>query len=376
MATDRVPFTLLHISDLHFGDKLGGQGVDQLSAALPLLIRFPRFDGLLGHHYKALSALHDFYKQLWNRAPTSPVVVTGDITANGAVTQFDLAHLYLGDETPGADFELGLGLAQWPSTSISGNHDQWPGSNVIFGRHTAGLKKYFKQPFPIVAPPLEIRRGLALRFLFIDTDAGVSPFGHNRFLARGEFVSQLVTLREQIPAVARGEIRVLVMHHSLMPAPPQSPSATVTPQRRIAFPRAMEITSGTRKVLDHFLVDYGIKIIMCGHLHVPRLTKYHASNGTEATTVLEARCGTTTQRDEYPYELVQKMSAERRLPPNTLILHRVIERSRSLLWRSEIFWRNRSGRFVGTSEYDSPSLPKKLVAEIELLPSGATETRA
>ena len=86
-------------------------------------------------------------------------------------------------------------------------------------------------------------------------------FGANRFLARGDFATQLFALRDEIPAVARGEIRVLVMHHSLMPAPPQSPPATVTPQRRTAFPRAMEITSGTRNVLDHFLVAYGIKVI-------------------------------------------------------------------------------------------------------------------
>ena len=85
MGNDRELLTLLQISDLHFGDKLGGHGVDQLSAGLPWLIsRFSHFDGLLGHHYKALSALHDFYKRLWGRHPTCPVIVTGDITANGA----------------------------------------------------------------------------------------------------------------------------------------------------------------------------------------------------------------------------------------------------------------------------------------------------
>jgi len=175
MATDRVLLTVLHISDLHFGDKLGGYGIDHLSAGLPPLIsRFPQFDGLPGHHYKALSALHDFYKRFWGRHPTCPVIVTGDITANGAETQFDLAHLYLGDQTDEPNFGLGLGRPQWPDNSISGNHDQWPGRNVIFGRHTAGLKKHFNHPFPIVAPLFEIRRGLALRFLFIDTDADVS----------------------------------------------------------------------------------------------------------------------------------------------------------------------------------------------------------
>ena len=38
MGNDRELLTLLQISDLHFGDKLGGHGVDQLSAGLPWLI--------------------------------------------------------------------------------------------------------------------------------------------------------------------------------------------------------------------------------------------------------------------------------------------------------------------------------------------------
>ena len=355
MATDQVLLNLLHISDLHFGD------MPQLTAELPRLIKCPLFDGQLGHHYRACSALHDFYKRLWDSDPRCQVIVTGDITASGAETQFDWAHVYLGAPTGTPNFGLGLGLPNWPDISISGNHDQWPGTNGIFGRPTAGLKKYFKQQFPIVAPLLGIGRGLALRFLFIDTDADVWPFGTDRLFARGDFVSQLIALGKKIPQSAPDEIRILVMHHSLMPESPDP--AVTTPQRRMA------ITSGTRKVLDNFLVDYGIKIVLSGHLHVPRLTRYRASNGIEATTVLEARCGTTTQRDEFPYELVEQIPADRRLPPNTLIVHTVLERSSSVVWRSEIFWRNRTGRFVNTSGYNTLSLPTNLTAEIQLLPS-------
>jgi len=149
----------------------------------------------------------------------------------------------------------------------------------------------------------------------------------------------------------------------MMPAAPQPSSADATAPRRLA------ITNRTRRVLDHFLVDYGIKIVMCGHMHVPRLTRYNASNGTEKTTVLEARCGTTTQRDEFPYEIIQSIPVSRRLPPNTLIVHQVIERNRSLLWQSKIFWRNRSGRFVDSTQHTSPSVPQHLTAELELRPS-------
>src|SRR4051794_36223188 len=99
--TERVIFNLLHISDLHLSHKLGGHTVDDRSARLPpLLSRNKEFDGFLGHHYKALSALHDFYKTLWLQQPKPVLVVTGDLTANGAEAQFDLAHGYLASKCP------------------------------------------------------------------------------------------------------------------------------------------------------------------------------------------------------------------------------------------------------------------------------------
>ncbi|WLB24472.1 metallophosphoesterase family protein [Bradyrhizobium japonicum] len=361
---------LLHISDLHFGDKLGGYAVDELSTELPMLIsRFPHFEGWLGHHYKALSALHDFHRWFSRNHPHAPVLITGDLTANGATAQFALASAYLNAGTGERNFGLDLGLMEWRRHTISGNHDKWPGSNRIVGRSTTGWSTTFAEPFPIVAPPIEIRRGFAVRLLYIDTDDEVSPFGIDRILARGKFTKQLLALRDQIPPVADDEIRVLIMHHSLMPPPPESVAADeATPANPSRF-APMEIVGETRRVLDHFLVDYGIKVVMCGHLHVPRLTVYRASNGTEANLVLEARCGTTTQRDHYPYELVRTMSSKRKLPPNSLIVHKVVERGRSLIWKSDIFWRNRSGRFVSSSEYNSTFLPGRLSAELQLLPS-------
>jgi hypothetical protein len=100
---------------------------------------------------------------------------------------------------------------------------------------------------------------------------------------------------------------------------------------------------------------------------VPRLTQYTASNGVENRTILEARCGTTTQRDEYPYQLLAKMPRTRpQLERNTLILHRVIERANSIFWRSDIFWRSSTRGFVDTSDHVSALLPKQLSAEVKI----------
>ena len=96
MPEDKKLFQLLHISDLHFGEQLEGRDKNSLDASLPLFLRyFPRFDGLLGHHYRALTALHDFYKELWKDDAGCPVIISGDLTANGSVAQFRLANGYL-----------------------------------------------------------------------------------------------------------------------------------------------------------------------------------------------------------------------------------------------------------------------------------------
>jgi len=363
-ANERTVFNLLHISDLHFGDRFDGRGSEQLSAKLPpLLSRFSHFDGLLGHHYKALTALHDFCRVFWEQKPEYMLVVTGDLTANGSELQFDLAHGFLGSECPESAFNLGLGYDNWMNTSIPGNHDQWPGSNRVLGRPTAGLAKYFQTSFPVVGPRFELRRGLSLRFLFVDSDADVGPFGYNRFFARGDFVSQLSKLRDLLPPPEAGEVRILVIHHSLMPTPPEGDAAD--PTRQNMFPPALAITNQSRNVVNRFVIEFDIRVILCGHHHVPRLSHLEMSDGTETALVLEARCGTTTQRDKYPYEL--KIDENRKLAPNTLMLHRILERNQSLFWRTEVFWRNKSGKFVSTSNYSS-LLPKHLRTEIRLSP--------
>jgi 3',5'-cyclic AMP phosphodiesterase CpdA len=358
---EQVIFNLLQISDLHFGDNLGGDAPDRLNARLPpLLARYKHMNGVLGHHYKALASLHDFYKELWKQTPRCALVVTGDLTANGAESQFDLAHGYLGSKSPQSAFGLGLSYDAWASTSIAGNHDHWPGNNRVLGKPTAGLKKYL-QDYPKVGPRIELRRELSLRFVFLNSDADVFPWGYDRLFARGHFVSQLAKLRDELPATEDGEVRVLIIHHSLMTVSPDGNTAQPPPKR--FFPPALEITDHSRKALERFLVDFDIRIMLCGHLHVPRFAMIRASNGTETSEVLEARCGTTTQRDNYPYEL--NIDSTRKLAPNTLVLHKIVQRYRSFFWRSEVYWRNKSGRFVSTSNNNS-LMPRDFRKEIPL----------
>ena len=90
------------------------------------------------------------------------------------------------------------------------------------------------------------------------------------------------------------------------------------------------------------------------------------SNGVEKKEILEARCGTTTQRDEFPYEVRERIPRNRHLPPNSLILHQVIDRGGRTFWRSQIHWRSKQVRFVKNLPHVSAYLPQDLSDEIEL----------
>ena len=84
---DQTLFTAVQVSDLHFGSAVAG-------SAKPgdLLLRLaPWFEGWLDHHRIGLRELHRFFSEFGDRGIRPVLVVSGDLTANGAVRQFELA---------------------------------------------------------------------------------------------------------------------------------------------------------------------------------------------------------------------------------------------------------------------------------------------
>jgi len=146
----------------------------------------------------------------------------------------------------------GLGRANWHQLSVPGNHDQWPGMNVICGGPTAGLAQTFQSPFPIIAPPQPLANGRAVQFISVDSDADVRAVGIARGLARGSFVSQLTTLDHSLPPRNPNEIRVLVVHHSMVPLSARRGNLAI-----------LDIDSPTLQVLECFIVDHDISVVMC-----------------------------------------------------------------------------------------------------------------
>lgn len=366
---DETLFTILQISDLHFGSWPRGATDLEIGAALPaLLAHSDLFDGQLGHHWQGLSDLHRFYSELWDRTKGNVgVVVSGDLTACGAVDQFNLAADFLGGQQ-NSQLTFGLGLTDWAAVSIPGNHDHWPGSNLILGEPTVGLAAYLPGPYPRVGPVVNLDDEISLRLLYVDSDSDVRSISRDRFLARGKFVSQLETLGRLVPDREDGEIRVLVVHHAVSSIGiPPGQQAMPFPRPQASRRKRLEIDRDTLRVLEHALVDLDIRVLFTGHLHVPRLTEFLTSNDVEAATVLEARCGTTTQLDRYPYSILQKLPYGRVLPPNSLICHEMIRRDEALIWRAEIFWRAKGRGFVSDDLHVSASLPNSLVRELMLV---------
>lgn len=80
----------------------------------------------------------------------------------------------------------------------------------------------------------------------------------------------------------------------------------------------MEIADFSMRLLNHFIVDKSISVVLSGHMHVAPLSEMVASNGPYTRRYLEARCGSTTQRDRFEYKDLKGMPQARALRPNTL----------------------------------------------------------
>ncbi|WP_158684189.1 metallophosphoesterase [Methylobacterium sp. 285MFTsu5.1] len=353
---DRTLYKLLQVSDLHFGDIPKGLS-NNLNAPSPRLIGLsPLFDGQLGHHVKGVLSLHNFMARLRRSGEPFDMVMTGDVTANGGVDQFDLAGDYLGSG-PSA-FGYCLGQPNWAQDGIPGNHDQWNGNNLMVGGPTPGLARHLARRLPAQRARI-LPDGTILRFIFIDTDADVRPYSQKRILGRGAFQTQLQEL-ESLPAIEDHEIRVLVMHHSIVgPARtkphPKLPYPAVQVARGIRRFRSLEITSASRRMLDHFIVDHSISVVLSGHMHVALLSEMEASNGAYTRGFLEARCGSTTQRDTFEYKDRRGMSRGRALRPNTLLMHEIVREGGDLVWKTDVHWLSPNRRFGTNPPTGSPA---------------------
>jgi len=269
--------TFIHLSDLHFGEP-----PPEYYPLLRSLSGF--FNDNWGHDQRTCEVLEKFIDQ--RRNEQVGFIITGDLTNYGHPSQFKLVTDYL-SLSPTADQSVCLGLTDWKENTISGNHDCWPGRPFPFiqGSRTLACSATFRQ-HPYWNKIVELSSGHRLHFIGIDTDSDVS-FG-DKLCARGAFETQLQTLATQLPDPEENdEVRILLLHHSCLPAPGKI---------------GHEIKRESQEALYKFLLKHRIAVLLSGHLHEPciKTVKLPVSNSETSVSVLEARCGTTTQRTGKP----------------------------------------------------------------------------
>ena len=314
--------TFLQISDIHISD---GRFEDR---ALMLYASVPKLDGFLGHSYNSLTKLETFFADVFQNE-RAELILTGDLTRMGAAAEFDLARGYLEREIAFGRTLIGLRNPNSLRLAIPGNHDHYPGIPLLVGGPTKALGRMFLKTFRPITVPLG-SAGHKLTFLRVNTDADVGAWGPKRLGAIGSFVSQLKWLGSQLTSPAEKEIRVLILHHS-----------------RAHRGTTLEIDGSSRDELANFIVDQDIAVLLSGHIHEPPLVKLatavHTRTNQKSAQYLEARCGTTSQRNLYhiPYywrNILSKLHLKKRGHwSNTLLVHRILEEAGEIFWESELF---------------------------------------
>lgn len=319
--------TLIHLSDLHFGYPSAEDG-----APPPADWRrhVKLLDGFLGHHFAALDHLTHTVNLLRAREgePAPVLVVTGDLTACGRSEEFERATRFLETAHDVGGPIHGLKDPGALDRAIPGNHDHWPGTGQVKGDRVAAFDRTFGS-FPKRLFERALPGGPVVQVFGINSDADVDPNGRQRRFARGSFAKQIAAL-DNDPSIAQPtgqEIRVLLVHHS--PA-------------HGGYLLGMDGPS--RRGLDAWIRKAGISVMLTGHLHDARGRVDRVSDRGSSWNLLEARCGTSTQIDRMPAAWAAKRTfRSNRLPINSLLVHRLIQRGEEIHWEVEFLERLHDG---------------------------------
>ena len=319
--------TLLHISDLHIGCIDPTTGDAAISPAVQLgLDNLPIFDGLLGHRARALRDLAEFVHRMRTNDEQFQLVVTGDLSRQGDASELALARRYFESEidlSPPNGRYVGL-YTGGSHLTIPGNHDHWAGVSLPIGATPSNYFHYFIRALPAIRNIPLGSTGHVLTLIEVDSDADVPPNSIQRAFARGSFRSQLLSLDNMLAPRKESEARVLVIHHA--------PTWT-------SFGLAM--TASTKRELDRFLLQHGIRVILCGHTHEASMRRHYAGTAE----CWECGAGSTTQFDTVPLKWRRRLrrQTEAILKPNSLLLHRIFDVDGRLEWSATSYLRTASG---------------------------------
>lgn len=290
---EKLIATLIHISDLHFGDKFTTD--ETLLKKLLMLVPFLR--GTYAHSYEAARALavrvNQILKNRKEKEIPAGVVFTGDLTSSGEKGEFLVGTTFLrGAHWTGAKWSVGLNLGEdrpeidFKSSPalffVPGNHDIWqrkkPDVLGAYGDHFPG-------PFPKQWKVTTQKRPIFLHGL----DSTQNTLLKHR-LARGrvpsEHLDELCNRLEQLMLKkdSKDGIHIILLHHPL-----------IDPKEG-GWDPTLELED--RQAIAQRLSKLGAHMVLAGHVHQQLvLTGYHQNSDLCGYTLMpnHAIAGTATQ---------------------------------------------------------------------------------
>jgi 3',5'-cyclic AMP phosphodiesterase CpdA len=340
---ERILYTIVHLTDLHFGRLDPDTGGAPLDSSTPLWYALNRrFRGYLGHHYAALLHFHSWYGRVAEQSEPGrlALLITGDLTCAGHREEFELAKDYFQRRSnffhsEFAETELSLGL-EGLDLGVPGNHDHWPGSRSIFGSNAAQLASMFPAT-PRKLDDVRIDDRVRLALWGVDSSSGVRSFSPDRLLARGRLLREIERLRSQLGPPVREEIRVLLCHHSWTYRNPDDRWGT------------MEMDEASRNALSQLVQQCGFRVLLSGHHHEAFASDVAVTDGARSWDVAERRGGTGFVFDHVPPHWSGAVAAAVTaggtdpLEPNVFFVHQIVDVGDSFSWRTQMYHRYSRG---------------------------------
>ncbi|MFN8050499.1 MAG: metallophosphoesterase [Acidimicrobiales bacterium] len=239
--------SVLHISDLHFGEDFGFSGSESPYGQSTL-------DQIIARYLRDA------------RTDIGVVVVSGDLITRGMERHYR-------DVTAFLDLLLSqLGLSRNHVVVVPGNHDLWldDASNFTYShdyKHELGYRTWYGQFFNESDANLKLERvklydcadGMSLGFLQVNSarlrERETMEFG---FVGSHRYIELLKVLSE----IERDRIcRMFVLHHHLIPVPGTEGFGSGRP---------ISVTVDSGRIIED-LQRYGIDLVLHGHQHLPFL---------------------------------------------------------------------------------------------------------
>lgn len=278
----------VHISDLHFGEKLANSGRGLIPHQRP-------------HNLAKCLGLPSGINLAIDEAEMPDdaafrVIASGDLSVSGATQELAVAHAFLRSRVPISRLPapygvMGLDIPSDLLGSIPGNHDHWNGNRTTLRPHNSNLFDEQFRSTPWVKEWKSHNNDFDLDVFGVDTNSGwnpdLSPLLLRKragLLSHGRISDQEFNLLEQklSQSVAKRTqtVRAIVCHHSI--------------SYRGGRLGKLELDPASRDRLLQLSEDYHVAVVLTGHTHD---SHYHLERRSDQQGniwgIHELRCAST-----------------------------------------------------------------------------------